>query len=156
MKLASTLVLLFLFLITAIPGFAQKGPMGPRERIKTIKVGYFTDQLELDETTASKFWPIYNQFEEKRMSLQKQLADMRPEGIITDKEATIIINKSFEIEEQLLSVKKELSESLSKVLSPSKLLTFHQADRDFNMRMVREFRDRNRNGMQPPGKPRKK
>lgn len=156
MKLPSTLVLLFLFLITTIPGFAQKGPMGPRERIKTIKIGYFTDQLELDETTASKFWPIYNQFEEKRMSLQKQLADMRPEGTVNDEEATLIINKGFEIEEQLLSVKKDLSESLSKVLTPSKLLLFHQADRDFNMRMVREFRDRNRGGMQPPSKPRKK
>ena len=156
MKRQSTLVLLSLFLITAIPCFAQKGPMGPKERIKTLKVGYFTNLLELDESTASKFWPIYNQFEEKRMSLQKQLADMRPEGTVNDEEATLIINKGFEIEEQLLSVKKDLSESLSKVLTPSKLLLFHQADRDFNMRMVREFRDRNRGGMQPPSKPRKK
>lgn len=156
MKRQSPLVLLSLFLITAIPCFAQKGPMGSRERIKTLKVGYFTDQLELDETTASKFWPIYNQFDEKRIELQKQLADMRPDGPVNDEEATKIIQQGFDIEEQLLSVKKELSESLSKVLTPSKLLLFHQADRDFNMRMVREFRDRNRGGMQSPNKPRKR
>ena len=156
MRLHSILALLLLFTMTTIQGFAQRGPMGPRERIKTLKVGYFTEQLELDESTAAKFWPIYNQFEEKRMSLQKELADMRPEDTVTDEEATVIINKGFEIEEQLLSAKKDLSKSLSKVLTPSKLLTFHQADRDFNMRMVREFRDRNRGGMQPPSKPKKK
>ncbi len=151
MKIQSILVLLSFITFSTIQGFAQKGPMGgPRERIKTLKIGYFTEQLELDESTASKFWPIYNQFEEKRMTLQKQLADMKPEGRINDEEATKIINQGFEIEEQLLAVKKELSEALSKVLPPSRLLVFHQADRDFNMRMVREFRDRNRGGMQGP------
>lgn len=152
MKFHTILVLLSFFMVTTSPGFAQKGPTGPRERIKTLKVGYFTEQLELDESTATKFWPIYNQFEEKRMALQKQLADRWSEGPVNDEEATKIIHQGFEIEEQLLTIKKELSESLSKVLSPSQLLVFHQADRDFTMRMVREFRDRSRGGMQGPRK----
>ncbi|MEY2950442.1 MAG: hypothetical protein ACO388_01810 [Saprospiraceae bacterium] len=144
----SLFILLSIITFTTVQGFSQKGPMGgPRERIKTLKIGYFTEQLELDESTASKFWPIYNQFEDKRMTFQKQLADMRPKGMVNDEEATKIIQQGFEIEEQLLAVKKELSEALSKILTPSKLLVFHQADRDFNMRMVREFRDRSRGGM---------
>ena len=39
------------------------------EKIKTLKVAYFTEHLALSPEEAEKFWPIYNQHETVQMEM---------------------------------------------------------------------------------------
>ncbi|XOV67058.1 MAG: hypothetical protein ACFHU9_15640 [Fluviicola sp.] len=36
-----------------------------KERVKQLKIAFFTEELDLSEDEAEKFWPIYNEMEEK-------------------------------------------------------------------------------------------
>jgi hypothetical protein len=36
-----------------------------KERVKQLKIAFFTEELDLTEDEAEKFWPIYNEMEEK-------------------------------------------------------------------------------------------
>ena len=41
--------------------------------IKVKKIAYITESLELTPDEAEKFWPIYNEFESKKMAVTKDM-----------------------------------------------------------------------------------
>ncbi len=43
-----------------------------KERVKQLKIAYFTEELDLSEEEAEKFWPIYNEMEEKVKAEKKK------------------------------------------------------------------------------------
>mmetsp|Transcript_22207 Transcript_22207/g.25250 ORF Transcript_22207/g.25250 Transcript_22207/m.25250 type:complete len:163 (-) Transcript_22207:181-669(-) len=43
-----------------------------KERVKQLKIAYFTEELDLTEGEAEKFWPIYNEMEEKMKAEKKK------------------------------------------------------------------------------------
>ena len=120
------------------------------ERIKAFKTGYLTQELELSPEEAEKFWPIYNEFEDKMFELRvenrKQERDkinsMGGPEALTDDQAREFLHKMLENEEEILTLKKDLYRSLEKVLSPTKLLRLHKAENDFNRHLLSEYKRR--------------
>lgn len=43
-----------------------------KERVKQLKIAYFTEELDLTEDEAEKFWPIYNEMDEKMRAEKKK------------------------------------------------------------------------------------
>ena len=43
-----------------------------RDKIKTLKIAYITEKLDLSKKEAQQFWPIYNAFEEENYNLKRQ------------------------------------------------------------------------------------
>ena len=58
MKKILTLVAVFIVFGTAAQRPEQKEKK--KEQIKSLKIGFITNQLSLTTEEASKFWPIYN------------------------------------------------------------------------------------------------
>ena len=52
-----TLIITLLLTMNVVAQSPEK-----RERIKALKVAFITEKLELTESEAQKFWPIYNTF----------------------------------------------------------------------------------------------
>ena len=40
-----------------------------REKFNSMKIAYFTEELELTSAEAEKFWPVYNEYEKKKSAL---------------------------------------------------------------------------------------
>ena len=45
---------------------------GGVEKIRSYKIAYLTEKLNLTENEAQKFWPIYNKYDKKMMQLRKR------------------------------------------------------------------------------------
>ena len=73
-KIAITL----LFIVITMSAFSQKKEK--RERIKTLKIAFITEKLELTETEAQKFWPIYNAHETNNDALRQQSRQNRKDA----------------------------------------------------------------------------
>ena len=138
---------LIVLLCVSSLGWAQ-GRHG--ERIKAFKTGYLTQELELSPEQAEKFWPLYNEYEDKMFELRfenrrqarEQISSMGGPEALSDEEAKAFLNRLFENEEKILSLKKDLYRSLEQVLPPSKLLKLHKAENDFNRRLLSEYKRR--------------
>src|SRR5690606_18477760 len=65
-KAIPTLLLLILFTFTAFSQI-QKG-----ERIKAMKTAFITQELNLSQAEAEKFWPVYNKFDNQLRALKKK------------------------------------------------------------------------------------
>ena len=43
-----------------------------RERLESYKIAFFTQRLNLTPAEAEKFWPLYNQYQEKKIKIQQE------------------------------------------------------------------------------------
>ena len=63
------LIVLFLLFSTTLM-FGQRRP--DKEKIKSLKIAYITERLNLKSSEAQAFWPIYNAHEELMESFRNQ------------------------------------------------------------------------------------
>ena len=61
--------LVIIALIFSVTLFAQRPG---KEKIKAFKTAFITEKLDLSQTEAQKFWPIYNEFEKKLENLRQR------------------------------------------------------------------------------------
>ena len=66
-----------MFLIIGSSVLAQNRRV-QREEIEAQKRAYFTEKLNLTVEEAEKFWPLYNEFQDKRRALRAKRRELRP------------------------------------------------------------------------------
>lgn len=140
-------IMLFLsFLFLALSANAQKtSKEDHRERIKTMKIAYFTQELNMNTQTAQKFWPIYNEYECLRMDLhRREDVEMDLDNIdnISEAQAEAMLKEYLIVEKEEYEIKKELFSDLKKFFSAKEIIKLHKIESDFNKKLIREYRAR--------------
>lgn len=146
MKTKFIIPILF-FLMTTI-SFSQ-GFRDKKDKVKALKVAYITEQLDLTTEEAQKFWPIYNDFDDKQTELRhekmKAILDRFEPGSVeklTEKEASNLLIQMETIEENLFSLRKKFIKDLNGVISAKKIIKLKKAEEDFNRHLLKQIRDR--------------
>ena len=141
------LVLIILFLLT-IQVFAQPQRGEKKEQIKALKVGFITTELALTSDEASKFWPLYNAFEDKQFELRQQKMKAFKGRIDSDldkmseKEASALLAQMETNEDELYQARKKFIASLRGVLPSVKIIKLKKAEDDFNRKLLQQYRDK--------------
>jgi hypothetical protein len=129
-----------------VPPTPPKPPAGLDEnRIKSLKIAHLTERLNLSSEEAAKFWPIYNQFEDKKLALQKELSKLEVSLKMDEKDANAFIQKSLENSQKLVDLRKEQLNALKGVLSTQQLAMLQISDRDFGRVVLTEVQGRRMN-----------
>lgn len=138
-----------IFLITLILGsfatitFAQNGERMRRgdERIKTLRIAFLTEKLELTPEESEKFWPIYREMSSKIRVLKKD-ERKKEKGLLemSDQEAEAFILNNFEIEEKVLATKREYFGKLRTAIPPRKIAMLEPLERRFKQRLLNRVR----------------
>ena len=138
-----TILYIALFFITA-GVFAQPN----NKRIKAMKIAYITERLELTETEAEKFWPIYNAFENKLSELKHgELRTIRMElrknyDNLSEKRAQELLDRFVEIENTLYDEKVKYVDKLKKVLPAKKIILLKAIEDEFNKMLMEQLKKR--------------
>ena len=141
-----------LLLITAFIIFGYYANAQPNEKmqkIKSLKIGFITESLELTPDEASDFWPIYNFHQDKIHQLYHQNRKlrhaMRSEQYfenLTDEEADKVLNNLLQTDKNIEQEKLAMFEKLKTVLPSKKLLKLHKAENDFRHKILEQYRKR--------------
>ena len=148
MNIKKLLPLLLLLVSTSF--YAQSESMKEKkEQIKTLKVAFFTTELDLTNAQAEKFWPIYNAFDSKQFELrhQKMRAFMKRmnDGSldkISEKEANAFLVQIQDTEEELFLLRKKFTSNLRGILPASKIIKLKKAEEDFNRKLLQQYRNK--------------
>lgn len=142
-------VVIILVLLCTTIGYGQREQ---REKIKSLKVGFITEQLALTSKEAQQFWPVYNEFDEKRESLRQKerthiRSKMRDATALSEAEAAVLLEqlKDFKTKEEKFN--KSYLNEISEVLSAKKTLLLLRAEEDFKRQLIKQYRQ-NRRGRQ--------
>lgn len=141
------LVLIILFLLS-IHLFAQPTRGEKKEQIKALKVGFITTELALTSDEASKFWPLYNAFEDKQLDLRhhkrKAFRGRMDSDLdkMSEKEASALLAQMEGNEDELYQTRKKFITSLKGVLPSIKIIKLKKAEDDFNRKLLQQYRDK--------------
>ena len=140
-----------LLLTLSLPLFAQQQGLSPEamEKIKAEKISFLTNKLELTPAEAQKFWPVYNEFEQKKMEIFSELRSIERKNVdeirkMKNADLEKLTYRLVELKEQESVMFKEYNKKFLSVLPPRKVVLLYQVENDWRAHMMREFR-RSRN-----------
>ncbi len=145
-----TIAFFFIFMAT----FAQDRPLRERfrekkEQIKSLKVAFITNQLNLTPDEAAKFWPLFNAFESKQQEIRKQKlkayfdrTDNNSIDKLSEKDASALLSQMENTEEELYQLKKKFVANLKGVLPSTKILKLKKAEEEFSKKLLQQYRDK--------------
>ena len=119
-----------------------------RDKIKTLKIAYITEKLNLSEKEAQKFWPIYNTFEEENSKLKSESYEARKKidfETITEEQAKQVLKEDRLKDNKRQELENEFFNNLSKAISAKKIILLHKIEDDFKRKMFDEYKKRGRN-----------
>lgn len=139
---------MLLLMLTCLATYGQRPG---REKIKTLKVAFITERLDLSSKEAQVFWPIYNQHEEnieemkrrERVEIRSKLMDFES---LSESEVASLLKQMIELEKSKQKLHIAFIERMSEVISPKKTFLLIKAEEDFNKRLLRQIQQRNKGG----------
>lgn len=142
-------LLIIILLLVSIYSFSQPRYNEKKEQIKSLKIGFITNELSLTTDEASKFWPIYNAFDDlqfeikrkKMKSFRNRIEDNDLDNM-TEKEASALLSQMESNEDELYQNRKKLIVNLKGILPAIKIIKLKKAEEDFNRKLLQQYRDR--------------
>jgi Spy/CpxP family protein refolding chaperone len=144
MKIKNLLLVVTLFISASF--FAQRKDGDKRSQIKALKVAYITTELSLTTDEASKFWPIFNTFEDKQRAIRKEnmllFKNKSQAENLSEREASNLITEMESLETELYELKKKFISNLKDILPAVKIIKLKQAEDDFSRKLLQQYRSR--------------
>jgi len=136
-----------LLLLTTVLTFGQN--IEDRiERLKALRVAYISEKLSLTTEEAQRFWPVFNQFDDKMDDLHKQkrqlLFKLRPENAskLSEKETTALMDEDDRLEQEIQNNRKQLVKNLQGVIPNQKILMLRQIEVEFKQKLLHQMKNR--------------
>lgn len=134
-----TLLTFFIF------GFLITKAQNKHEKIEAAKIAHITKEVSLTPAQAEEFWPLYNEYSNKRKRLRREKRQLHKESKNTQESDASIIQKMDRIEDikmQELALDKSYRKQFLVFLSPQQVMDLYQAERDFFKLLKDQIRER--------------
>ncbi|MDF2757055.1 MAG: uncharacterized protein K0S94_2650 [Nitrospira sp.] len=125
--------------MAAVPAFSQ--PVSDtnmeilKEKLKADKKLLIAGNMDLTDSEAKQFWPIYDSYQKELDGINKQLgqtikdyADAFNKGTIPNDTAKKLLGEALSVEEQEVKLKRTYAEKLGKVLPATKVARYIQLE----------------------------
>lgn len=121
-----------------------------QERLNAYKIAFFTKRLNLTSNEAERFWPLYNDFQDKKVSIQMQRIQTnrkfnQESTTMSEAEMSAAGDKLVELEVAEAELAVKFHKSLKEVLPPVKILRLYQAENQYKVQLLNELQDRRPN-----------
>lgn len=138
--------LLSLSFLTFFSNVSAQEPEEKNERIQAQKVAFITERINLTSREAQVFWPVYNEYQEKKDKINVQRRTTREyykknARTLSDKEADELLNKYISIEQQEITLLIEYNDKFKQVLSPKKVMQLYIAENQFKAWLLNKLRN---------------
>lgn len=138
-------LIFFAVVFLSASGLAQKQGGNPdrmKEKLKSHKIAFLTDRLQLTEGEAEKFWPLYRSYEAERRELKEDIFIENLNADISEKEAEKALDNMIDIKTKELELQKRYIAKFRSVISAKKVIELYKAEKEFKAAMVKRIRER--------------
>lgn len=141
-----------IFLFCTLSIFAQK-KRESREKIRTLKIAYVTEKLNLTENEAQKFWPIYNTYNQEqftlrgsyRFSLKKAIDKNETLDNVSEEDSKTLIALKLSTDIKLYELQKDFVKKIKEVISYKKIIKLQIAEIEFGRNLMRKYKQKRPN-----------
>ena len=116
-----------------------------KEKMEAEKVAFITKKLDLSVDEAQKFWPVYNEMQEKKAELHKQKRSLMQKfhkgfDSMSDSEIEKSLEKSLNIDLEVDKMRIEYNSKFKKAIGVKKTALFYESEREFRKTLLRNIK----------------
>ncbi|HNP17088.1 MAG TPA: hypothetical protein PKL31_01535 [Fulvivirga sp.] len=118
---------------------------GAKQKIENAKIAIISERLNLTPEQAQQFWPLYNEFLDKRRALRQDYDNARAKIDLdkaSEKERKELIDYGMKLKERSLTLEKQYSDRMLTVISAKQIMELRQAEDDFKKMLLRQIERR--------------
>ena len=120
------------------------------DKFNKERTAYFTEKLELNDAEEKAFWPLYEDFHNRKMKLIEDERNTwsyahKNANNLTDKEILETLEKGYTLKEKQLALEEEYyQDKFLKALPAKKVLKLGKVEWDFRRYLLNELRGQGR------------
>ena len=117
------------------------------EKFKEERKVYFTEELELTDMESKAFWPLYDDFHNRKMKLVEDERNTwmyahKNADNLSEKEILVTLEKGYSLKEKQLELEREYyQEKFLEALPAKKVLKLGKVEWDFRRHLLRKPRE---------------
>ncbi|MCK0189266.1 hypothetical protein [Arenibacter sp. F20364] len=117
------------------------------DKIKSLKIAFITERLNLSPKEAQSFWPIYNEHQSKKEDLFKEErfeigSEIKNLDALSDAQASALLIRMQKLEEEKHMVEKAYIDKISKTISAKKTILLMRSEEDFKRQLIKQYRQK--------------
>ncbi|SMG26444.1 hypothetical protein SAMN03080602_01748 [Arenibacter troitsensis] len=117
------------------------------DKIKSLKIAFITERLNLTPKEAQSFWPIYNEHQSKRENLFREErfeigSEIKNLDALSDTKADELLGRMQRLEEEKFKLEKSYIEKISKTISAKKTIMLMRSEEDFKRQLIKQYRQK--------------
>ncbi len=138
--------LLMMLSVTAV-SYGRQGR--PLQRIHAAKMAYMTDRIQLSDEQATKFIPLYKEYEMELFGIRrtyfKKYNLQNPEDS-DDFTTRQYVEDDLDYQQQVIELKRKYNDRFLKVLTAKQLADMYISEREFRQILMRRLKQRQEGG----------
>ena len=104
-----------------------------RASVQVQRKALVSMNMNLDEATAAKFWPLYNEYQEAYGPVEARATALMTDYAsnwmnLSEEQAKYLLNTSFSIKQDQLKIRKSYAKKMVRALSPKIAARFFQIE----------------------------
>lgn len=141
MKFSLRILIIFILLLKGSFLIAQNG----RDKVEALRMEYINKRVELNSSEAEKFWPVYNEYNDKIRAIRKNLRQSykRSSENLSEKEAEQLYYLVIQSKQAEADVTKQYNEKLKLIIGVKKMVKLHLAEEEFRIKVMKSIRGEN-------------
>ena len=146
MKIFYQIVFVFLFLALSLSVTAQTVQVDNEKALKAEKVAFLTKKLELTQDEAKQFWPIYDEYWDRKNAILTERRKFVEEFLkesdkLSDADITNYTNRYVNSHKQEVDLLSEFNTRLKAILSPKKIMLLYQSNYEFKGYLLQKVKE---------------
>lgn len=137
------LILILLLVASTLAVNAQK--RNGKEKIEAARIGMITERLGLSPEQAEKFWPLYNEYREKRKEMQREFKTKRKDfdgKEASEEQRKTMLKLGHNFKQRQLDLEKKYSDRLLNVISSKQAIQLRRSEEQFRQMLLKKLQER--------------
>ncbi len=138
MKLIAKILLLFA--LTPLASFSQS----EKDKVELLRVSFITKRLEFTNAEAEKFWPVYNEYNDKIKAIRKNLRQSyrKAPDALTEAEAEELYTLDLKSKQAELDLHRQYGEKIKSIIGVKKSVKLKIAEEEFKREVINSIREK--------------
>lgn len=132
-----------LLLISLSTASAQRRSEEEMKKIQDAKVAIITNRLNLTSEQSTGFWPIYNEYSQKRREIhraQRRIINEKKAEGKADEQVLNNLKEVQELKQKELDLEKEYQNRFLKVITAGQVIELYKAEKTFNDMLLQRLK----------------
>lgn len=134
-------ILIFTFLLFNRQSlFAQS----EKDKVEALRIAFISKRVELTTAEAEKFWPVYNEYNDKLKAIKRNLRQSyrKKAETLNDKEAEELYYLDLQSKQAETDVHKVYSEKIKTIIGVKKVVKLRVAEEEFKREIINSIKEK--------------